>query len=46
MADALLDPLLHNLAAGVAAASEACEKGSLEVDPQGMLHLPAVRAAR
>ena len=43
-ADALLDPLLHNLAAGVAAVGEACEKGALEIDPDGMLHLPAVTA--
>ena len=43
-AEALLDPLLHNLSAGVAAVGEACEKGSLEIDADGMLHLPPVTA--
>ena len=43
-ADALVDPLLHNLSAGVAAVGEACEQGSLGVDVHGMLHLPAVTA--
>ncbi|CAN7752460.1 Tn3 family transposase [Variovorax sp. LjRoot84] len=43
--DALLDPLLDNLRASVAAVSEACEKGALEIGADdGMLHLPAVTA--
>ena len=43
-ADPLLDPLLDNLAAGVAAVAEGCEKGSFEIDVDGMLHLPAITA--
>ncbi|MEJ8852263.1 DUF4158 domain-containing protein [Variovorax rhizosphaerae] len=43
-AEGLLDPLLHNLSAGVAAVGEACEKGSVEIGADGMLHLPPVTA--
>ena len=43
--DDLLDPLLDNLRAGVAALAEACERGALEIGgDDGMLHLPAVTA--
>jgi len=43
-ADPLIDPLLDNLTAGVAAVAEACEHGSLDIDADGMLHLAAVTA--
>jgi TnpA family transposase len=43
--DDLLEPLMDNLCAGVAAVAEACEQGSLEIGAEdGMLHLPAVTA--
>lgn len=43
-ADAFLEPLLANLHAGVAAVAEACDRGSIEIGADGMLHLPAIAA--
>ncbi len=39
-ADTFLEPLLANLKAGLAAVSEACDKGKLGIGSDGMLHLP------
>jgi hypothetical protein len=43
-ADEFVEPAFDNLRVGVAAVSEACQKGKLEIGADGMLHLPAVTA--
>ena len=43
-ADEFIEPALDNLKVGVAAVSEACKKGKIEIGADGMLHLPAVIA--
>jgi TnpA family transposase len=42
--DTFLVPLLAHIEAGIAAVSEAKKKGKLEIDAQGMLHLPKLEA--
>lgn len=43
-ADAFLEPLLEHIEAGLQAVAQAKTHGLLTIDPQGALHLPALRA--
>ena len=43
-ADALLDPLLANVRAGLASVADALSDGKLTIDASGSLHLPALEA--